>query len=746
MNTFKTVILILLIHNNIMAQDITTVKINELATKSLNSSDYFVKADQNGIAYKNTLGTLANFIGSVGVLGYKGALAIADTPTEDGFYFASESGTYTNAGGLVVDLNAGLNIISVEEGRTVFELVVIPVDLSGQLENSVEESNTTKGVTGKAVVDYVTEEKSEWFINKYNIELFEKEVIMLQAIKYFYSTSDNYILAQFGKGETTYGNSIVLRRISDNAVFVIYRGYDTGRNVYQQIVSGENVVIDVDWDAIPDRSTFYLSTATPRFAPTQIPKDRYKNLLGMKYNSYNVPVNDRFVFKDDEIEFRGTDASTIELSKNIVIPNEKISLKFKVDALRENGVTLGYVDVANSRRFLFGFEPAFDAVVFYVEDAGFVQLVEGKEMMNDGYIELGVEYRDGEIIGYYNRRTFIASDYTAHDTSLISQRRMNLKVKNSEFSIIDTKYQEVNLSGSIFDNVGEGVYVYKTGLAGDDPNYNDWSFVRTPKNYDPNRAEPYPFVITNHGNSWIMDGTVEKANFAAQTQFGVDTQNGGAYLDTNAPYYKEYSNETIERLLEAGYVVCGTENYSNAEYGSDRGRNALQAYFYHMKENWNVEEKCFMIGVSNGVMMSLNGAFLLGVENIKAIWGMYPLACLFRHYKGYAPHQSAIESIYGLTGSETDAQLHAAFNDHDPEYANTVEIGGLRYKGQLYPPMTISYSMDDTITDANNNAIPLIDLIERSNGKVEYFIASGQHGDYTHFDPARTVEFFNKYR
>lgn len=730
--------------NNIMAQEINTVKIDELATSSLKSSDYFIKGE-GSLMYKNTLSALSNFIGSVGEMGYRGALSATDTPTEDGFYFASESGTYANAGGLVVDLDEGINIISILDAQTTFDKVVVPVDLSGQLENSVEESNTTKGVTGKGVFDYVTEEKSEWFINKYNIELFEKEVIMLQAIKYFYSTSDNYILAQFGKGETTYGNSIVLRRISDNAVFVIYRGYDTGRNVYHQIVSGENVVIDVDWDAIPDLSTFYLSTATPRFAPTQIPKDRYKNLLGMKYNSYNVPVNNRFVFKDDEIEFRGTDASTIELSKNIVIPNEKISLKFKVDTLRENGVTLGYVDVANSRRFLFGYEPAFDAVVFYVEDAGFVQLVEGKEMLNDGYIELGVEYRDGEIIGYYNRRTFIASDYTAHDTSLVSQRRMNLKVKNSDFSVIDSFYQKTNPESSIFKKVGSGVYVYRTGLSNGDLNYNDWSFVRTPKNYDPNRQKPYPFVIVNHGNSWIMDGTVEKANFAAQTQFGVDTQNNGAYLDTDAPYYKEFSNETMERLLEAGYVVCGTQNYGNAEYGSDRGRNALQAYFYHMKENWNVEEKCFMIGVSNGVMMSLNGAFLLGIENIKAIWGMYPLACLFRHYKGYVPHQAAIESIYGLTGSETDEQLHAAFSDHDPEYANTIEVAGLRYKCKLFPPMMISYSMDDTITDANNNAIPLIEMIQRSNGKVEYFIATGQHGNFTHFDPAGTVNFFNKF-
>src|SRR5690606_20059329 len=113
---------------------------------------------------------------------------------------------------------------------------------------------------------------------------------------------------------------------------------------------------------------------------------------------------------------------------------------------------------------------------------------------------------------------------------------------------------------------------------------------------------------------------------------------------------------------------------------------------------------------------------------------------------GYAPHQSAIESIYGLTGSETDAELHAAFADHDPEYANTIEVAGLRYKSKLYPPMMISYSMDDTIPNANNHAIPLSEMIQRSNGEVEYSIATGHHADSAQLDPAGTVNFFNKYR
>ncbi len=48
---------------------------------------------------------------------FHGTLAIADTPTLDGYYFASESGTYVNAGNLVVDLGTGLAIIIKKGGN-----------------------------------------------------------------------------------------------------------------------------------------------------------------------------------------------------------------------------------------------------------------------------------------------------------------------------------------------------------------------------------------------------------------------------------------------------------------------------------------------------------------------------------------------------------------------------------------------------------------------------------------------------
>lgn len=61
--------------------------------------------------------------------GFQGAIAISDTPIEDGIYIPSESGTYTHADGIVVDLADGLTLI-VKTGSD-FSKILIPIDLSG---------------------------------------------------------------------------------------------------------------------------------------------------------------------------------------------------------------------------------------------------------------------------------------------------------------------------------------------------------------------------------------------------------------------------------------------------------------------------------------------------------------------------------------------------------------------------------------------------------------------------------------
>lgn len=102
-------------------------KLTERNSVTTSTSTDYIHVVQGGVSYKIQKQHLLS-----GVLsGFVGALAIADTPTEDGIYICSESGTYTNAGSLVVDLTTNLTFISVEDSQTTFELIEIPVSSFG---------------------------------------------------------------------------------------------------------------------------------------------------------------------------------------------------------------------------------------------------------------------------------------------------------------------------------------------------------------------------------------------------------------------------------------------------------------------------------------------------------------------------------------------------------------------------------------------------------------------------------------
>jgi len=60
--------------------------------------------------------------------GYKGVLYVSTVPSSDGLYLAGESGTYTNAGNLIVDLTIGVTYINISNTKTVFSKTVIPID------------------------------------------------------------------------------------------------------------------------------------------------------------------------------------------------------------------------------------------------------------------------------------------------------------------------------------------------------------------------------------------------------------------------------------------------------------------------------------------------------------------------------------------------------------------------------------------------------------------------------------------
>lgn len=298
----------------------------------------------------------------------------------------------------------------------------------------------------------------------------------------------------------------------------------------------------------------------------------------------------------------------------------------------------------------------------------------------------------------------------------------------------------VNQTGNALNRAGKNVSIYHFGGAG-----NDWCFVRTPSNYDPYRNKPFPFVICNHGNGWVMDGTEPKANWTKRTMYipSTDPDAGSDQYNVTDDESLWYSNPTIEALLTAGYVVCGCENYDDKLYGNNNCRNACVSFFWHMVKNWNVEDRCYMIGASNGAMTSLNAAYILQ-GHVKAMILQYPLTCLVNQYEhpgsSASGHPAEIRAAYGITNASiTEAELTKAVATHDPL---TVDVVSGQKVG-TFPPTKIYYSESDHVVNYEQNAIPLYNMLYASNKVVEKVKKSGEHGDKSMFVPSEFVAWFN---
>lgn len=339
-----------------------------------------------------------------------------------------------------------------------------------------------------------------------------------------------------------------------------------------------------------------------------------------------------------------------------------------------------------------------------------------------------------------NSATRVESVYTVlNDCYIYLNFRFgdNSNITPSDYTDAYNNYTFIT-NGFAYNVPAKAVHVYHFGGDG-----NDWCFVRTPSGYDPKRAKPYPFVICNHGNGWVMDGTIKYANWTKRTMyvplddpdFIADPSEYNGTNDVNL----QYSNPTIEALLTAGYIVCGCENYGDNLYGNNDCRNACADFFYHMITHYNVEKRCYMIGASNGALTALNASYLLQGA-VKALILQYPLTCLVNQYESYPEHQSAIRTAYGITDADiTEAELTKAVATHDPL---TVDVVSGQKVG-AFPPTKLYYSQSDAIANYQQNTIALATMLDNSNKVVATVQCSGEHGDHSHFAPADYVEWFN---
>lgn len=351
--------------------------------------------------------------------------------------------------------------------------------------------------------------------------------------------------------------------------------------------------------------------------------------------------------------------------------------------------------------------------------------------------------KDGEVVtkNFNSRNTAYTADIVPD--LAFSDKNGNVILEISNGHICTKNFDSRNPAALLIS--GRNVLVYHFGGNG-----NDWCFVRTPENYDYRRAKPYPFVICNHGNGWSMNGSLKYANWTEHTQYRLATDPEYIANPDNFTLTDDeslvYSNPTIEALLSAGYVVCGCENYGDALYGNENCRTACAAFFEHMTRNYNVEKRCCMIGASNGAQASINAAYILG-ERVKAMILQYPLTCLVNQYFERVAHQAGIRAAYGIEDTEIDrAGLISATRTHDVLHTDTIDVDlATNRRLGYFPPTKLYYSLDDNVTKASVNALPLFDYLENSMKIVEKKQCTGSHGDSSHFAPDEFVAWFNQF-
>ena len=135
----------------------STIKINELATTDIALTDFIAKADANGLMTKNTITNLSTFIETVGEVGFKGSVLIADDPTQDGWYLAGEAGTFPNIGGLVA-LAQSVTIFVISDSDTTYSKIDIPLTLPF---DSVPTLGSTNAVESGGIVNYFESSSNE---------------------------------------------------------------------------------------------------------------------------------------------------------------------------------------------------------------------------------------------------------------------------------------------------------------------------------------------------------------------------------------------------------------------------------------------------------------------------------------------------------------------------------------------------------------------------------------------------------
>ena len=510
----------------------STIKINELATSAISLTDFFVKANDSGLATKNTIQDLANVLETIGEVAFKGSINSASAiVSEDGWYFASDSGTYTNNGGLVISVSNQLVIIIVSATQTVFEQVDIILGYeveNGIVKDSVKLIKSGDVYAGLGLNSNYPFIKNEVIVDEVLNAVLDCKLIGADSIKEYYISFIGRRFFADGQNRNYLSISEVggtYIAVAEEVTSLVYWEDEppiSGVKVHQLKEFGSSGItgnIVIDWDAITQGNRYAGSDTTlilnknVSFYNTEVVTVQSENVIKLGLNaSFPFKFNDNILLNNDVknpilyIELYGADLNTDYYLRYF-------GKKYSTGGELRNYFTIattGDVNVAVLSESGSNFHWINDTISGTIEHdiiAYSGSGITGKAVIDWDNITDGVRVFSANTEAILNKKCLFLSNFTV-----------------PEQGINDTNYRLL-LADELYMIEGNILPIYKTSILSNE-NYLD-NAVTSVVNLN------YPFA-----KEFTRDFTIKDSDFLTSLRIAMRLQNGSYDLQKYA-YYKD---------------------------------------------------------------------------------------------------------------------------------------------------------------------------------------------------------------
>lgn len=190
----------------------------------------------------------------------------------------------------------------------------------------------------------------------------------------------------------------------------------------------------------------------------------------------------------------------------------------------------------------------------------------------------------------------------------------------------------------------------------------------------------------------------------------------------------------LTSLLNAGYVVIGTDGTSRNSWGNAQSGTDIKNMIDGYRQYLNLQDEVYVLGESMGGMVSLN-AIQKGKIDVKAVTLISPATNLEHVYYNNATLKAQIRTAYGISD---DSEFQTKTNGYDPYNDISAEV----YKNI---PFRIYASPADTVVIKANNTDLFAEKINADGGNVTVVPCTGEHGDISAYHGDEVVSFFDSY-